>query len=107
MTVIIMFNFILLVVVFSGWIYQSARSGSFEVFVILIAPALIENNQVVANIAKEIHGISIYIFITVLGIYVLASLLHHYVFKDKTLKRMWYGDSNQLNNASVIKDKSV
>jgi cytochrome b561 len=49
---------------------------------------------VVANIAKEIHGISVYIFITVLGIHVLASLLHHYVFKDKTLKRMWYGDSN-------------
>ena len=46
------------------------------------------------NIAKEIHGISVYIFITVLGIHVLASLLHHYIFKDKTLKRMWYGDSN-------------
>jgi len=43
---------------------------------------------VVANIAKDIHGISIYIFITVLGVHVLASPLHHYVFKDKTLKCM-------------------
>ncbi len=88
------FYYILLVVVFSGWTYSSARSGPFEVFGLFTAPALIENNQVVANIAKEIHGISVYIFITVLGIHVLASLLHHYVFKDKTLKRMWYGDSN-------------
>ena len=88
------FYFILLVVVFSGWIYSSARSGPFEVFGLFTAPALIENNQVVANIAKEIHGISVNIFITVLGIHVLASLLHHYVFKDKTLKRMWYGDSD-------------
>jgi cytochrome b561 len=88
------FYFILLVVAFSGWIYSSARSGPFEVFGLFTAPALIENNQVVANIAKEIHGISVYIFITVLGIHVLASLLHHYIFKDKTLKRMWYGDSN-------------
>jgi cytochrome b561 len=88
------FYFILLVVVFSGWTYSSARSGPFEVFGLFTAPALIENNPVVANIAKEIHGISVYIFITVLGIHVLASLLHHYIFKDKTLKRMWYGDSN-------------
>ena len=88
------FYFILLVVVFSGWTYSSARSGPFEVFGLFTAPALIENNQVVASIAKEIHGISVYIFITVLGIHVLASLLHHYIFKDKTLKRMWYGDSN-------------
>jgi len=87
------FYFILLVVVFSGWTYSSARSGPFEVFGLFTAPALIENNQVVASIAKEIHGISVYIFITVLGIHV-ASLLHHYIFKDKTLKRMWYGDSN-------------
>ena len=88
------FYFILLVVVLSGWTYSSARSGPFEVFGLFTAPALIENNQVVASIAKEIHGISVYIFITVLGIHVLASLLHHYIFKDKTLKRMWYGDSN-------------
>ena len=63
-------------------------------FGLFTAPALIENNQVVANIAKEIHGISVYIFITVLGIHVLAGLLHHYVFKDKTLKRIWHRDSN-------------
>ena len=88
------FYFILLVVVFSGWTYSSARSGPFEVFGLFTAPALIENNQVVANIAKEIHEISVYIFITVLGFHVVASLLHHYIFKDKTLKRMWYGDSN-------------
>jgi cytochrome b561 len=55
---------------------------------------LTENNQVVVNIAQKFHGISVYIFITVLGIHVLASLLHHYVFRDKTLKRMWHGDSN-------------
>jgi len=88
------FYFILLVVVFSGWMYSSARSGPFEVFGLFTAPALIENNPVVANIAKEIHGISVYIFITVLGVHVVASLLHHYIFKYKTLKRMWYGDSN-------------
>jgi cytochrome b561 len=89
-----LFYFILLVVAFSGWIYSSARSGPFEVFGLFTAPALIENNPVVANISKEIHEISVYIFVTVLGIHIVASLLHHYVFKDKTLKRMWYGDSN-------------
>ncbi len=88
------FYFVVFMITLSGWTYSSARSGPFEVFGLFTAPALIENNQVVANIAKEIHGISVYIFITVLGIHVLASLLHHYIFKDKTLKRMWYGDSN-------------
>ncbi len=38
------FYFILLVVVFSGWTYSSARSGPFEVFGLFTAPALIENN---------------------------------------------------------------
>jgi cytochrome b561 len=87
------FYLILLVIIFSGWLYSSARSGPFEVFGLFTAPALVEKNDVIAKIAKETHEVSVYIFIIILGLHIFASIFHHYIFKDKTLKRMWYGES--------------
>jgi cytochrome b561 len=60
--VIIMFNFLALIL--DDFLKGQIRS--FEVFGIFTASTLIENKQVVANIIKKIHGISVYIFITVL-----------------------------------------
>ena len=85
------FYFILLVVTFSGWTYSSARGGPINVFGLFSVPALVEKNEEIGKIARNIHGISVYIFITFLALHILASLYHHFFLKDKTLKRMWFG----------------
>jgi cytochrome b561 len=88
------FYFILLVVTFSGWTYSSARGGPINVFGLFSVPALVEKNDEIAKIARNIHTLSVYVFITFVAIHILASLYHHYFLKDKTLKRMWFGRSN-------------
>jgi cytochrome b561 len=57
-------------------------------------PALVEKNDAIAKLAINVHQISVYVFITVLIIHILASLFHHFILKDKTLRRMWYGNSD-------------
>jgi len=88
------FYFILLVVTFSGWTYSSARGGPINVFGLFSVPALVEKNDEIAKIARNIHTLSVYIFIAFVVVHILASLYHHYFLKDKTLKRMWFGNSN-------------
>ena len=88
------FYLILLVVTFSGWTYSSARGGPISVFGLFSVPALVEKNDEIAKIARNIHTLSVYVFITFVGVHILASLYHHYFLKDKTLKRMWFGSSN-------------
>lgn len=87
------FYFILLVVTFSGWTYSSARGGPFNVFGLFSVPALVEKNEEIGKIARDIHSISVYIFIAFVALHILATLYHHYFLKDKTLKRMWFGNS--------------
>ncbi|GDX36864.1 cytochrome b [Candidatus Pelagibacterales bacterium] len=88
------FYFILLVVTFSGWTYSSARGGPISVFGLFSVPALVEKNDEIAKIARNIHTLSVYVFIIFVAIHILASLYHHYFLKDKTLKRMWFERSN-------------
>lgn len=88
------FYIILLIVPLSGWTYSSAKGGIVSVFGIFTVPALVEKNENIAKIAFSIHQISVYTFITILALHILASIYHHYFLKDKTLKRMWFGNSN-------------
>ena len=80
-------------VTFSGWTYSSARGGPFNVFGLFSVPALVEKNEEIGKIARDIHSISVYIFIAFVALHILATLYHHYFLKDKTLKRMWFGNS--------------
>ena len=84
------FYLILLIVTFSGWIYSTARAGPVDVFGLFYMPAIVEKNDVIGKIAKDVHIYSVYIFISFAVIHILASIYHHFFLKDKTLKRMWY-----------------
>ena len=88
------FYFILLSITLSGWIYSNAKGYPVNVFGLFSVPSLVEKNNEIANIAINIHIISVYTFIAVLSLHVLVSVFHHYILKDKTLSRIWYGKSN-------------
>ena len=65
-----------------------------SVFGLFSVPPLVEKNDIIAKLAVNVHKISVYVFIAVLALHVLASLFHHFILKDKTLRRMWYGNSD-------------
>jgi cytochrome b561 len=70
-----------------GWLILSA-SGKPIPFFGLQLPALVAENKALADQVKEIHEIGGTIGYWLIGLHAAASLFHHYVQRDNTLRRM-------------------
>lgn len=57
-------------------------------FTTIALPALLAPNESLAHQLEDLHGLVGDIFYWVIGAHVLASLYHHFVRRDDTLKRM-------------------
>jgi superoxide oxidase len=55
----------------------------------LALPPLIGENKGLAEQLEDVHGLIGNIGYALIGIHALAALIHHYVQRDNTLKRMW------------------
>lgn len=57
-------------------------------FTKIALPALLAPNEALTHTLEDLHGTIGTVFYWVIGIHVLATLWHHFVRKDNTLKRM-------------------
>jgi len=73
-----------------GWLILSA-SGKPIPFFGLQLPALIAENKDLAKQIKEVHEAGGTIGYVLVGVHAAAALVHHYLTKDNTLKRMLPG----------------
>ena len=71
-----------------GWLILSA-SGKPIPFFGLELPALVAENQALADQVKEIHEIGGTAGYWLIGLHAAAALFHHYIQRDNTLRRMW------------------
>lgn len=70
-----------------GWMMLSAEGNSINYFGVQLPPLLSENErwaEQIEAIHEELGEIGYFI----IGLHAIAGLLHHYWFKDNTLKRM-------------------
>lgn len=74
----------------AGWIILSAE-GKPVPFFGLELPALVAKNHGLAESFEKIHETVGQIGYFLIGAHALAALVHHYVFRDNTLKRMLPG----------------
>jgi cytochrome b561 len=74
----------------AGWLILSA-SGKPIPFFGMQLPALIAENKELAKQIKEVHEAGGTIGYILVGVHAAAALVHHYVTKDNTLKRMLPG----------------
>ncbi len=70
-----------------GWFAVSAK-GAPIVFYGLQLPALIGADKLLYDSLKSIHGLIGTIGYYLIGVHAAAALLHHYVMRDDTLRRM-------------------
>lgn len=70
-----------------GWMVLSAGGKSIPFFGIEL-PALIPQDKAAAGQLKEIHEVAGVVGYWLVGLHAGAALLHHYVLKDATLRRM-------------------
>lgn len=73
-----------------GWMTLSAEGQPISLFGLPL-PALIGANAGLAGQFKEIHEITGKIGYALIGLHALAALLHHYIQRDSTLRRMLPG----------------
>lgn len=74
--------------VVSGYLITTAKGQGIDVFGLFELPAFLPDDKDRGELAGWLHewiGLS---FITLVALHAFAALLHHFKFKDRTLKRM-------------------
>ncbi len=70
-----------------GWLILSAKGKPIPFFGLSL-PALIGQNKESAHWIKEVHETGATVGYVLIGLHAAAALLHHYVIRDTTLRRM-------------------
>lgn len=71
-----------------GIVLQFARGGALPLFGIVDIPSPMVPDQQFARSIREVHELLANLLMIVAVLHALAALVHHWVFKDRTLKRM-------------------
>ncbi len=79
---------LIFILAISGYLITTAEGQAAQVFNWFGVPASIELNADQVDRAGEIHEYAAWSMIILASLHASAALLHHFVFKDNTLKRM-------------------
>lgn len=74
---------------FSGWIMVSAMGRQPSFFGLFDLPPLVRKTPSLVPLLKEFHSFMAYGFSALIIMHMAAALLHHFVYRDETLARMW------------------
>lgn len=77
-----------------GWLSVSAEGKPVSLFGLEL-PRLIGENKSLAKKLEDVHGLIGNVGYALIGIHVLAALIHHYVQRDNTLRRMLPGQQGR------------
>ncbi len=82
---------LLFMMFFSGYLITTAQGDVLYVFDWFTLPAVITGIDNLEDIAGIIHKWSAFILIGLAGLHALTAFKHHFINKDKTLRRMLWG----------------
>jgi cytochrome b561 len=74
--------------VISGYLISTAKGQGIDVFGLFELPAFLPDNKDRGELAGDVHEWIGLGFIALVALHALAALLHHFFYKDRTLKRM-------------------
>jgi cytochrome b561 len=79
---------LIVIIAITGYLITTAEGQAIEVFSWFSLPASIELSAANVDLAGKIHEYSAWLIILFATLHAAAALLHHFVFKDTTLRRM-------------------
>ena len=82
--------------VISGYLISTAKGQGIDVFGWFELPALLPDNEGRGDLAGDIHEVIGTVFMLIVLLHAGASLVHHFVFKDRTLKRILSPKRNRM-----------
>jgi cytochrome b561 len=74
----------------AGWLILSFGGKPIPFFGFEL-PALVAENKDLSKWVKDIHETAAVVGYYLIGFHASASLVHHYFFRDNTLRRMFFG----------------
>lgn len=80
----------LVAVPLSGWRYNSLAGYPLQFWKLFNLPALAATDLAAKAGAKELHELLFYVMAGLVAVHAAAALGHHYVWRDATLRRMWF-----------------
>jgi len=76
------------VMVVSGYLISTAKGQGIDMFGLFEVPALLSDSADRGELAGDIHEWLGLGFILLVALHAIAALIHHFKYKDRTLKRM-------------------
>ncbi len=76
------------VLVVSGYLISTSEGQGIDVFGWFELPALLADDTERGELAGKIHALTATVFVLMVAFHVLAALIHHFFYKDDTLRRM-------------------
>ncbi len=73
----------------SGYLISTAKGQGIEVFRFFELPAALPGSSERGELSGKAHAVLGTLFILMTALHVIAALVHHYIFKDDTLKKMF------------------
>lgn len=83
----ILYSGILLILI-TGYLIATSENRPIEVFELFNVPAVMAAFEEQEDIAGFIHEWAAYVLMAFVSLHILGALKHHFIDKDKTLKRM-------------------
>jgi len=77
-----------LFLMFSGYIISTSQGQGIDLFNIIEFPATLIANTDQSELLGQAHDLAASLFMLIVALHTSAALIHHYIFKDNTLKRM-------------------
>jgi cytochrome b561 len=82
-------NLLILIICVSGYLIVTAKGKGLAVFDWFTIPPLVSGVANLEDLAGDVHYMLAYFLMALVLLHILAALLHHFVYKDRTLKRIF------------------
>jgi cytochrome b561 len=77
--------------VLTGWSFASMRGWTIVVFGLMRLPALFPQGSAIGHDIGELHETVAWALLVLIGLHVLAALVHQLLFRDRVMRRMLPG----------------
>ena len=91
----------------SGWLFNSAHGNPLQWFKLFNLPALVEKNKALAEFFGDTHETLFWILVAIVIAHVGGALMHHFVERDKTLRRMLPFSRKLGDDVHPVKSSSI
>jgi cytochrome b561 len=75
----------------TGWIFESARGWTIDLYGVLPLPRLVEQGSAIGHDIGELHATMVWVLVTLVSLHILAALVRLFVYRDRVIYRMLPG----------------